>query len=133
MATFSGSVCLPASRPAMHGRQNLDVLVSTAGNPAYVLGAPLEPPLDAGRLGLGFALDSQGIPTFPSRGFHDQILTASATPGSWWYAPGRPLGKLRGLCSSTLFPSQRCFRIASAYEAATNPAFRHPIWPLPEP
>jgi len=63
--------------------QNLDALVSTAGNiPAYVLGAPLEPPLDGRTASVLGLLGQQGIPTLSvPRGSRLKYLTASATPG----------------------------------------------------
>jgi len=120
--------------------QNLDALVSTAGNiPAYVLGAPLEPPLDGRTASVWGLLGQQGIPTLSvPAGFTTQVFDRVRDAG----APGGT--RLAGPVPAKLpvgimffgrpFSEPTLLRIASAYEAATKHRIPPPDFgPLPEP
>jgi Asp-tRNA(Asn)/Glu-tRNA(Gln) amidotransferase A subunit family amidase len=107
-------------------QENLDALVSPAGNiPAYILGAPMEPPL-AGRTNSVWGLLGQhGIPTLSvPAGFTtrvvDRVRDAAAPGGSRLAAPipGKlPVGIM---FFGRPFSEPTLLRIASAYEAGTK-------------
>src|SRR5438034_6631824 len=74
-------------------QQNLDALVSTAGNiPAYILGAPIEPPLEGRTNSVWGLLGQHGIPTlsvpagFTTRVF-DRVRDAAAPGGTRLVGP----------------------------------------------
>jgi amidase len=112
-------------------QENLDALVSPAGNiPAYILGAPMEPPL-AGRSNSVWGLMGQyGFPTLSvPAGFtthvFDRVRDAAASGGSRLgeATPAKlPVGIM---FFGRPFSEPMLLRIASAYEAAT----RHRIPP----
>jgi len=121
-------------------QENLDALVSPAGNiPAYILGAPMEPPL-AGRTNSVWGLLGQhGIPTLSvPAGFtthvFDRVRDATARDGTRLAAsvPAKlPVGIM---FFGRPFSEPTLFRIASAYEAATKHRIPPPDFgPLPEP
>src|ERR1700704_1455063 len=110
---------------------DLDALVSPAGNiPAYILGAPMEPPL-AGRTNSVWGLLGQhGFPTLSvPAGFtthvFDRVRDAAARDGT---RPAEALSAKPSLGSMLFrrpFSEPTLFHIASAYESAT----RHRIPP----
>ena len=121
-------------------QENLDALVSPAGNiPAYVLGAPIEPPL-AGRTNSVWGLLGQhGIPTLSvPAGFtthvFDRVRDATAHDGTRLVGPvpaNLPVGIM---FFGRPFSEPTLFRIASAYEAATKHRIPPPDFgPIPEP
>jgi Asp-tRNA(Asn)/Glu-tRNA(Gln) amidotransferase A subunit family amidase len=110
---------------------DLDALVSPAGNiPAYVLGAPMEPPL-AGRTNSVWGLLGQhGIPTLSvPAGFTTQVFDRvrdATAPGGTRLAGPIPAKLPVGIMFfGRPFSEPTLLRIASAYEAAT----RHRIAP----
>jgi len=121
-------------------QDNLDALVSPAGNiPAYILGAPIEPPL-AGRTNSVWGLLGQyGFSTLSvPAGFTTQVFDRFRDPA----APGgtRLVGPIPAKLPLGImffgrpFSEPILFRIASAYEAATK--HRLPpvdFGPVPEP
>jgi len=120
-------------------QQNLDALVSTAGNiPAYILGAPIEPPLVGRTTSVWGLLGQQGIPTlsvpagFTTRVF-DRVRDAAAPGGT--RLVGVPAKLPVGIMFfGRPFSEPTLFRIASAYEAATQHRIPPPDFgPLPEP
>ncbi len=121
-------------------QETLDALVSPAGNiPAYVLGAPMEPPL-AGRtnsvLGL---LGQHGIPTLSvPAGFtthvFDRVRDATAPGGTRLVGPVPAKLAVGIMFFGRPFSEPTLLRIASAYEAATKHRVPPPEFgPLPEP
>ncbi len=120
--------------------KNLDALVSTAGNiPAYVLGAPLEPPLDGRTASVWGLLGQQGIPTlsvpagFTTRVF-DRVRDAAAPGGTRLAGPVPAKLPVGIMFFGRPFSEPTLFRIASAYEAATKHRIPPPDFgPLPEP
>src|SRR5213594_2543935 len=121
-------------------QQNLDALVSTAGNiPAYILGAPIEPPLAGRTTSVWGLLGQQGIPTlsvpagFTTRVF-DRVCDAAA-PGETRLVGPVPARLPVGIMFfGRPFSEPMLFRIASAYEAATKHRIPPPDFgPLPEP
>jgi len=121
-------------------QENLDALVSPSGNiPAYILGAPIEPPLDGrtnsvwGQLGQhGFTTLS--VPSGFTNQVFDRVRDATAPDGTRLTGPvpaNLPLGIMffgRPFAEPTLI------RIASAYEAATKHRIPPPDFgPVPEP
>ena len=111
-------------------QKNLDALVSPAGNiPAYILGAPIEPPL-AGRTNSVWGLLGQhGIPTLSvPAGFttqvYDRVRDAKARDGTRLVGPIPAKLPVGIMFFGRPFSEPTLFRIASAYEAATNTAFR---------
>jgi amidase len=105
---------------------DLDALVSPAGNiPAYVLGAPMEPPL-AGRTNSVWGLLGQhGIPTLSvPAGFTTQVFDRvrdAAAPGGTRLAEPVPAKLPVGIMFfGRPFSEPTLLRIASAYEAATK-------------
>jgi Asp-tRNA(Asn)/Glu-tRNA(Gln) amidotransferase A subunit family amidase len=121
-------------------QENLDALVSPAGNiPAYILGAPMEPPL-AGRSNSVWGLPGQyGLPTLSvPAGFtthvFDRVRDAAAPGGSrlGGSTPAKlPVGVM---FFGRPFSEPLLFRIASAYEAATKHRIPPPEFgPVSEP
>jgi len=121
-------------------QENLDALVSPAGNiPAYILGAPMEPPL-AGRTNSVWGLLGQhGIPTLSvPAGFtthvFDRIRDATARDGTRLVGPVPVKLPVGIMFFGRPFSEPTLFRIASAYEAATKHRIPPPDFgPLPEP
>jgi len=114
-------------------QENLDALISPAGNiPAYILGAPFEPPL-AGRTNSVWGLLGQhGFPTLSvPGGFTTQVFDRvrdAAAPGGTRLAEPTPAKLPVGVMFfGRPFSEPTLLRIASAYEAAT----KHRI-PLPD-
>ena len=119
--------------------QNLDALVSTAGNiPAYVLGAPLEPPLDGRTTSVWGLLGQQGIPTLSvPAGFtthvFDRVRDAAAPGGARLAGPVQAKLPVGIMFFGRPFSEPTLLRIASAYEAATKYRIPPPDFgPLPE-
>src|SRR5882762_4843772 len=105
---------------------NLDALVSPSGNiPAYILGAPIEPPL-AGRTNSVWGLLGQhGFPTLSvPAGFtthvFDRVQDATARDGTRLVGPVPAKLPLGVMFLARPFAEPTLFRIASAYEAATK-------------
>ena len=120
--------------------QNLDALVSTAGNiPAYILGAPLEPPLDGRTVSVWGLLGQQGIPTLSvPAGFtthvFDRVRDAVAPGGTRLVGPVPAKLPVGIMFFGRPFSEPTLLRIASAYEAATKHRIPPPdVGPLPEP
>jgi amidase len=121
-------------------QENLDALVSPAGNiPAYILGAPMEPPL-AGRTNSVWGLLGQhGIPTLSvPAGFtthvFDRVRDATARDGTRLVGPVPAKLPVGIMFFGRPFSEPTLFRIASAYEAATKYRIPPPDFgPLPEP
>ena len=121
-------------------QENLDALVSPAGNiPAYILGAPIEPPL-AGRTNSVWGLLGQhGIPTLSvPAGFtthvFDRVRDATARDGTRLVGPVAAKLPVGIMFFGRPFSEPTLFRIASAYEAATKYRIPPPDFgPLPEP
>src|SRR5437773_1152903 len=120
--------------------QNLDALVSPAGNiPAYILGAPIEPPLDGRTTSVWGLLGQQGIPTlsvpagFTTQAF-DRSRDAAAPGGSRLLGPVPAKLPVGIMFFGRPFSEPTLFRIASAYEAATKHRIPPPDFgPVPEP
>jgi Asp-tRNA(Asn)/Glu-tRNA(Gln) amidotransferase A subunit family amidase len=105
--------------------QNLDALVSAAGNiPAYILGAPMEPPLDGRTNSVWGLLGQHGIPTlsvpagFTTRVF-DRVRDPQA-PGGSRLVPVQAKLPIGIMFFGRPFSEPTLLRIASAYEAATK-------------
>ena len=121
-------------------QENLDALVSPAGNiPAYILGAPIEPPL-AGRTNSVWGLLGQhGIPTLSvPAGFttqvYDRVRDAKARDGTRLVGPIPAKLPVGIMFFGRPFSEPTLFRIASAYEAATKHRVPPPDFgPVPEP
>ena len=120
--------------------QNLDALVSPAGNiPAYILGAPIEPPLDGRTTSVWGLLGQQGIPTLSvPAGFtthvFDRSRDAAAPGGSRLVGPVPAKLPVGIMFFGRPFSEPTLFRIASAYEAATKHRIPPPDFgPVPEP
>jgi Asp-tRNA(Asn)/Glu-tRNA(Gln) amidotransferase A subunit family amidase len=121
-------------------QENLDALVSPSGNiPAYILGAPIEPPL-AGRTNSVWGLLGQhGIPTLSvPAGFtthvYDRVRDATAPDGTRLVGPIPAKLPVGIMFFGRPFSEPTLFRIASAYEAATKHRIPPPDFgPLPEP
>jgi amidase len=120
-------------------QENLDALVSPSGNiPAYILGAPIEPPLEGRTNSVWGLLGQHGFPTLSvPAGFTTQVFDRVRDPA----APGGtrlaepvaaklPLGIMfvgRPFAEPTLI------KIGSAYEAATKHRVPPPDFgPVPE-
>ncbi len=121
-------------------QDNLDALVSPSGNiPAYILGAPIEPPL-AGRTNSAWGLLGQhGIPTltvpagFTTQVF-DRVRDATAEGGTRLKGPIPAKLPVGVMFFGRPFSEPTLFRIASAYEAATKHRIPPPDFgPVPEP
>jgi amidase len=121
-------------------QDNLDGMVSPAGNiPAYILGAPFEPPL-AGRTNSVWGLLGQhGIPTLSvPAGFtthvFDRVRDAAARDGTRLMGPVPAKLPVGIMFFGRPFSEPTLFRIASAYEAATKHRIPPPDFgPVPEP
>ena len=120
-------------------QQNLDALVSTTGNiPAYVLGAPIEPPLEGRTNSVWGLLGQHGIPTLSvPAGFTTHVFDRvrdAAAPGGTRLAPVPAKLPVGIMFFGRPFSEPTLFRIASAYEAATKHRVPPPDFgPLPEP
>lgn len=120
-------------------QENLDALVSPAGNiPAYILGAPTEPPL-AGRTNSVWGLLGQhGIPTLSvPAGFtthvFDRVRDAAAPGGTRLIGPTPAKLPVGIMFLGRPFSEPTLIRIASAYEAATKHRIPPPEFgPVPE-
>jgi len=121
-------------------QDNLDALVSPAGNiPAYILGAPVEPPL-AGRTNSVWGLLGQygfstlSVPAgFTARVF-DRVRDATAPDGTRLVGPVPAKLPLGIMFFGRPFSEPTLFRIASAYEAATKHRIPPPDFgPIPDP
>jgi Asp-tRNA(Asn)/Glu-tRNA(Gln) amidotransferase A subunit family amidase len=121
-------------------QDNLDAMISPAGNiPAYILGAPFEPPL-AGRTNSVWGLLGQhGIPTLSvPAGFTDHVFDrvrdATAPGGTRLVGPIPAKLPLGIMFFGRPFSEPTLLRIASAYEAATKHRIPPPDFgPVPEP
>jgi Asp-tRNA(Asn)/Glu-tRNA(Gln) amidotransferase A subunit family amidase len=121
-------------------QENLDALVSPSGNiPAYILGAPIEPPL-AGRTNSAWGLLGQhGFPTLSvPTGFtthvFDRVRDATARDGTRLMGPIPAKLPVGIMFFGRPFSEPTLFRIASAYEAATRHRVPPPEFGLvPEP
>jgi len=107
-------------------QENLDALVSPAGNiPAYILGAPTEPPL-AGRTNSVWGLLGQyGLPTLSvPAGFtthvYDRVRDATARDGTRLAGPVPAKLPVGIMFIGKPFSEPILLRIASAYEAGTK-------------
>jgi Asp-tRNA(Asn)/Glu-tRNA(Gln) amidotransferase A subunit family amidase len=122
-------------------QQNLDALVSPAGNiPAYVLGQPIEPPLNGRTNSVWGLLGQHGIPTLSvPAGFTTQVYdrvrdSAAAPEGSRLAGPIPAKLPVGVMFFGRPFSEPLLLRIASAYEAATKHRIPPPDFgPLPEP
>src|SRR2546425_1797668 len=105
-------------------QQNLDAVVSTAGNiPAYILGAPFEPPLEGRTNSVWGLLGQHGIPTLSvPAGFTAQVFDRvrdAAAPGGTRLVGPVPAKLPAGIMFFRRpFSEPMLLRIASAYEAA---------------
>jgi amidase len=121
-------------------QENLDALVSPAGNiPAYILGAPFEPPL-AGRTNSVWGLLGQhGFPTLSVPGgfttqVFDRVRDATANDGTRLVGPIPAKLPLGIMFFGRPFSEPTLLRIASAYEAATKHRIPPPDFgPVREP
>jgi len=121
-------------------QENLDALVSPAGNiPAYILGAPVEPPL-AGRTNSVWGLLGQhgfstlSVPMGFTTHVFDRVRDATARDGTRLVGPIPAKLPLGIMFFGRPFSEPTLIRIASAYEAATK--HRIPpsdFGPVPEP
>jgi Asp-tRNA(Asn)/Glu-tRNA(Gln) amidotransferase A subunit family amidase len=107
-------------------QENLDALVSPAGNiPAYVLGAPVEPPL-AGRTNSVWGLLGQhgfstlSVPAGFTTHVFDRVRDATARDATRLAEPTPAKLPLGIMFFGRPFSEPTLFRIASAYEAATK-------------
>jgi amidase len=120
-------------------RDNLDALVSPSGNiPAYILGAPIEPPL-AGRTNSAWGLLGQhGFPTLSVPGgfttqVFDRVRDATASDGTRLVGPIPEKLPLGIMFFGRPFSEPTLLRIASAYEAGTKHRIPPPDFgPVPE-
>ena len=121
-------------------QENLDALVSPAGNiPAYILGAPYEPPL-AGRTNSVWGLLGQhGFPTlsvpagFTTQVF-DRVRDSAAAGGTRLAGPVPAKLPVGVMFFGRPFGEPTLLRIASAYEAATKHRIPPPDFgPVSEP
>jgi amidase len=121
-------------------QENLDALVSPAGNiPAYILGAPFEPPLSGRTNSVWGLLGQHGIPTlsvpagFTTRVF-DRVRDAAAPGGTRLTGPIPAKLPIGVMFFGRPFSEPTLLRIASAYEAATKHRIPPPEFgPVPEP
>jgi Asp-tRNA(Asn)/Glu-tRNA(Gln) amidotransferase A subunit family amidase len=120
-------------------QDNLDAMVSPSGNiPAYILGAPIEPPL-AGRTNSVWGLMGQhGLPTLSvPMGFtthvFDRVRDPAAPGGTRLVGPVPAKLPLGIMFWGRPFSEPTLLRIASAYEAATKHRIPPPDFgPVPE-
>src|SRR5262252_2429262 len=121
-------------------QENLDALVSPAGNiPAYVLGAPVEPPL-AGRTNSVWGLLGQygfstlSVPAGFTAHVFDRVRDATAPDGTRLVGPVPAKLPLGIMFFGRPFSEPTLIRIASAYEAATKHRIPPPDFgPVAEP
>src|SRR5216117_2959553 len=120
--------------------QTLDAVVSPSGNiPAYILGAPIEPPLDGRTNSVWGLLGQHGIPTLSvPAGFttqvYDRVRDAAAPGGSRLAGPVPAKLPVGVMFFGRPFSEPMLLRLASAYEAATKHRVPPPDFgPLPEP
>ena len=121
-------------------QENLDALVSPAGNiPAYILGAPIEPPL-AGRTNSVWGLLGQhgfstlSVPAGFTTHVFDRVRDLTAPNGTRLVGPVPAKLPLGIMFFGRPFSEPTLFRIASAYEAATKHRIPPPDFgPVPEP
>jgi amidase len=121
-------------------QDNLDALVSPSGNiPAYVLGEPIEPPLNGRTNSVWGLLGQHGFPTLSvPAGFTTQVFDRvrdPAAPGGTRLAEPIPAKLPLGIMFvGRPFAEPTLIRIASAYEAATKHRVPPPDFgPVPEP
>jgi amidase len=120
-------------------QDNLDALVSPSGNiPAYILGAPVEPPL-AGRTNSVWGLLGQhgfstlSVPAGFTTNVFDRVRDAAARDGTRLVGPIPAKLPLGIMFFGRPFSERTLLRIASAYEAATKHRIPPPDFgPVPE-
>ena len=120
-------------------QESLDALLSPTGNiPAYILGAPIEPPL-AGRTNSVWGLLGQhGFPTLSvPAGFtthvFDRVRDAAARDGTRLVGPIPAKLSIGIMFVGRPFAEPTLLRIASAYEAGTKHRIPPPDFgPVPE-
>jgi len=106
--------------------QNLDAVMSPSGNiPAYILGAPIEPPLDGRTNSVWGLLGQHGIPTLSvPAGFtthvYDRVRDPAARDGTRLVGPTLAKLPLGIMFWGRPFSEPTLLKIASAYEAATK-------------
>ncbi len=120
-------------------QQNLDALVSPSGNiPAYILGAPIEPPLEGRTNSVWGLLGQHGIPTLSvPAGFttlvFDRVRDPAARDGTRLVGPIPAKLPLGIMFFGRPFSEPTLLKIASAYEAATKHRIPPPDFgPVPE-
>jgi len=107
-------------------QDNLDAMVSPSGNiPAYILGAPIEPPLEGRTNSVWGLLGQHGLPTLSvPAGFvthvFDRVRDATAPGGSRLAEPVPAKLPIGIMFFGRPFSEPTLIRIASAYEAATK-------------
>jgi amidase len=120
-------------------QENLDALVSPAGNiPAYILGAPMEPPLSGRTNSVWGLLGQHGIPTLSvPAGFTTRVFDRvrdSAAPGGTRLVPVAARLPVGIMFFGRPFSEPTLLRIASAYEAGTKHRIPPPDFgPVSEP
>jgi amidase len=106
--------------------QNLDAVMSPSGNiPAYILGAPIEPPLDGRTNSVWGLLGQHGIPTLSvPAGFtthvYDRVRDPATRDGTRLVGPIAAKLPLGIMFWGRPFSEPTLLKIASAYEAATK-------------
>jgi amidase len=121
-------------------QESLDAMVSPAGNiPAYILGAPIEPPL-AGRTNSVWGLLGQygfstlSVPAGFTAHVFDRVRDPAAPDGTRLVGPVPARLPLGIMFFGRPFSEPALLRIASAYEAATKHRVPPPDFgPVPEP
>jgi amidase len=120
-------------------QENLDALVSPAGNiPAYVLGEPIEPPLNGRTNSVWGLLGQHGFPTLSvpagfSTHVYDRVRDASAPGGTRLTGPIPAKLPLGVMFVGRPFAEPTLIRIGAAYEAATKHRVPPPDFgPVPE-
>jgi amidase len=120
-------------------QDNLDALVSPSGNiPAYVLGEPIEPPLNGRTNSVWGLLGQHGFPTLSvPAGFTTHVIDRvrdPAAPGGTRLAEPIPAKLPLGIMLvGRPFAEPTLIRIGSAYEAATKHRVPPPDFgPVPE-
>lgn len=121
-------------------QENLDAMVSPAGNiPAYILGEPIEPPLEGRTNSVWGLLGQHGFSTLSvPAGFtthvFDRVRDPAAPDGTRLVGPIPAKLPLGIMFFGRPFSEPTLFRIASAYEAATKHRVPPPDFgPVPEP